>query len=40
MRKNIFKYAALLGAGTIFGILPGCAEVLLLNVATPFLLSQ
>ena len=40
MRKRIFKSVALLTTGAILGILPGCAEVWLLNLATPFLLNQ
>lgn len=27
-------------SGAILGILPGCVELFLLNIATPFLLNQ
>lgn len=40
MRRRIFKSVALLTAGLLIGILPGCVEVWLLNIATPFLLNQ
>jgi hypothetical protein len=31
---------ALIAVGVVFGILPGCVEVFVLNWATPFLLNQ
>ena len=34
------KFASLLCGGMLLGILPGCAEVFLLNIATPFLLGR
>lgn len=37
-RRRLIRAAALIVAGTIWGILPGCVEVYLLNIATPFLL--
>lgn len=36
--RRLIRVAALVVAGTLWGILPGCVEVYLLNIATPFLL--
>jgi len=33
------RWIVALGGGMLLGILPGCAEVYLLNLATPFLLA-
>jgi len=33
------RWVVVLGGGVLLGILPGCAEVYLLNLATPFLLA-
>lgn len=38
MKRRTFKIVALLCGGMVFGIFPGCVEVWILNVATPFLL--
>ncbi len=40
MKTRIYKSAALICTGLVFGILPGCVEVYLLNIVTPFLLNQ
>ncbi len=40
MKACVYKKAALICSGLIFGILPGCVEVFALNLATPFLLTQ
>ncbi|MFQ5413845.1 MAG: hypothetical protein ACE5E6_05245 [Phycisphaerae bacterium] len=40
MRKRFYKTAAMLCGGILLGIFPGCVEVYLLNIATPFLLNQ
>lgn len=39
MRIRAYKLAALICGGLLFGIFPGCVEVWLLNVATPFLMN-
>lgn len=39
MKKRAYKAAVLVCTGLVFGILPGCVEVFLLNIATPFLLG-
>ncbi len=39
MKVRAYKAAALLCGGLVFGIFPGCVEVWMLNLATPFLLS-
>ncbi len=38
--RRMYKWTALVCTGMVFGILPGCAEVWLLNLATPFLLAR
>lgn len=40
MQRRYKKMAALLCGGLVLGIFPGCVEVFLLNIATPFLLTQ
>ena len=40
MKTRPYKFAALMACGFVFGIFPGCVEVFVLNLATPFLLSQ
>lgn len=40
MKNKVVRTIALLGSGLLFGILPGCVEMYLLNIATPFLLNQ
>ena len=40
MRKRVTRQMALIAVGVVFGILPGCVEVFVLNWATPFLLNQ
>lgn len=40
MKRRHYKTAVLLCSGILLGILPGCVEVFLLNIATPFLLNQ
>ena len=41
MKNNkLYRQAALLGMGMLFGVLPGCVELILLNIATPFLLAR
>ena len=40
MKAKMYKTAALICTGLVFGILPGCVETYLLNIATPFLLNQ
>lgn len=37
---RVWKWAALVGTGAVVALLPGCVEVFLLNIATPFLLAQ
>ena len=39
MKFRYGKLAVLFCCGTVFGIFPGCVEVWLLNIATPFLLQ-
>ena len=40
MKNRLYKTAALICGGLVFGILPGCVEVWVLNLATPFLLNR
>lgn len=40
MKKRAFRLAALICTGAILGLLPGCVEVWLLNIATPFLFNN
>jgi len=40
MNVRIRKWVVLVSGGVMFGFLPGCVEVYLLNIATPFLLAQ
>lgn len=40
MKRRTYKALALICTGMVFGILPGCVEVYLLNIATPFLLTR
>lgn len=40
MKSRMLKTATLICCGLMFGILPGCVEVWILNFATPFLLNQ
>lgn len=40
MRRRVARRVTLITVGVVFGILPGCVEVFVLNWATPFLLSQ
>lgn len=40
MKHRTLKLASLMVAGLLFGIFPGCVEVFILNIATPFLLTQ
>lgn len=39
MKNKVVRTIALLGSGFLLGILPGCFEMYLLNIATPFLLN-
>ncbi len=38
--QRAYRTFLLIGGGILFGILPGCVEVYLLNIATPFLLNR
>lgn len=38
MKNRSYKWAALVCTGMVFGLFPGCVEVWILNLATPFLL--
>lgn len=40
MKNRTWKYLALAVGGGVIGLFPGCVEVFLLNIATPFLLGQ
>ncbi len=40
MKFRAYKAAVLICTGLVFGLLPGCVEVWILNLATPFLLNQ
>jgi hypothetical protein len=40
MRIRLQKLTLVLCGGVLMGILPGCIEVWLLNIATPFLLNN
>ena len=40
MRTRAYKTAVLICGGLVFGIIPGCVEVWVLNLALPFLLTQ
>ncbi len=40
MKTRSLRIAALLVGGLLFGIFPGCVDVFILNLATPFLLTQ
>jgi hypothetical protein len=40
MRIRLQKLALVTCGGVLMGFLPGCIEVWLLNIATPFLLNQ
>ncbi len=40
MKFRAYKAAVLICTGLVFGIFPGCVEVWILNLATPFLLNQ
>ncbi len=40
MRQRLARTVTIVVVATLFGILPGCVEVWLLNLATPFLLNQ
>jgi hypothetical protein len=40
VKVDLRKAAALMFCGVLFGVLPGCMEVWLLNLATPFLLNR
>lgn len=40
MRIRFQKVILLAGGGVLMGFLPGCVEVWLLNIATPFLLNN
>lgn len=40
MKARFLKSAAIVLTAMVFGVLPGCVEVWLLNLATPFLLNQ
>ncbi len=39
MKRRNLKVVAMLCGGVVFGIFPGCVEVWVLNLATPFLLN-
>lgn len=39
MNTRARKWIVVLCGGTLMGLLPGCIEVYLLNIATPFLLA-
>jgi hypothetical protein len=40
MRIRLQKVVIVACGGVLLGLLPGCIEVWLLNIATPFLLNQ
>lgn len=40
MNKTYRRLVPVLCGGMLLGILPGCIEVFLLNIATPFLLGN
>lgn len=39
MKSRIIRGVCLVCTGAVLGLLPGCVEVFLLNIATPFLLN-
>jgi hypothetical protein len=40
MKIRAYRFAALCCCGAVLGFLPGCVEVYLLNIATPFLFAN
>ncbi|MEK6798194.1 MAG: hypothetical protein AABZ12_04455 [Planctomycetota bacterium] len=38
--RKFYRWSALAAVGGVLAFLPGCVEVYLLNIATPFLLAQ
>jgi hypothetical protein len=40
MKVRVYRHVALACSGALLGFLPGCVEVFLLNIATPFLFNN